>query len=121
MSDGADKDARRSEWKRGSHLKIRAYGRSAVRSIVFHEKAFKLEMKFISLLCYKVGGGRLGSGFHADSLIGPCLDPSYRKRVERCHLVIGVSQSVAFMRCSAIVPDRRSSCSPFRQAPGKGW
>ncbi len=41
-------------------------------------------MKFISLLCYKVGGWRLGSGFHADSLIGPCLDPSYRKRVERC-------------------------------------
>ena len=25
--------------------------RSAVRSIVFHEKAFKLKMKFISLLC----------------------------------------------------------------------
>jgi hypothetical protein len=23
----------------------------------FHEKAFKLKMKFISLLCYKVGGG----------------------------------------------------------------
>jgi hypothetical protein len=35
------------------------------------------------LLCYKVGGWRVGSGFHADSLIGPCLDPSYRKRVER--------------------------------------
>jgi hypothetical protein len=65
--------------------------RSAVRSIAFHEKAFKLKMKFISLLCYKVGGWRLGSGFHADSLIGPCLDPSYRKRVERCHLVIEVS------------------------------
>src|SRR5438874_7683277 len=88
--------------------------------IDFHEKAFRLKMKFIH--CFVIRWGwRLGSGFHADSLIGPCLDPSYRKRVERCHLVIEVSQSVASMRCSAIVPDRRSSCSPFRQAPGKGW
>ena len=27
----------------------------AVRCIPFHEKAFKLKMKFISLLCYKMG------------------------------------------------------------------
>jgi hypothetical protein len=35
----------------------------AVPCIVFHEKAFKLKMKFISFLV----GCALGSGFHADS------------------------------------------------------
>ena len=45
--------------------------RSAVRSIVFHEKAFKLKMKFIS-----VGGLRFGIGLPCGlGCGGPGLDP----------------------------------------------
>lgn len=52
----------------------------------FHEKVFKVKMKFISFWCAAVGDRasmRTRSG-------GPCLDPIYRKVVERCHLVIEV-------------------------------
>jgi hypothetical protein len=43
--------------------------RVAVRSIAFHEKACKL-----MLFDFKKCEG-LGSGFHADSTVGPELDP----------------------------------------------
>jgi len=39
----------------------------------FHEKAVKFEIQFISLPL--VVRCALGSGFHADSGGGPCLDP----------------------------------------------
>jgi hypothetical protein len=47
--------------------------RPAVGWSGFHEKAVKFEIQFISLPL--VVRCALGSGFHADSGGGPCLDP----------------------------------------------
>ena len=61
--------------------------RSAVRSIAFHEKAFKLKMKFHFI----VVGCALGSGFHADSVWWSKFRSNLaQKGLERCHLVIEV-------------------------------
>ena len=62
--------AARGEVRVTENLVVR---RPVVGCIAFHEKAVKFEIQFISLplvVCCA-----LGSGFHADSGGGPCLDP----------------------------------------------
>ena len=53
--------------------RLNLHRNGAVGFIDFHEKAVKFEIQFMSLPL--VVGCALGSGFHADSGGGPCLDP----------------------------------------------